>query len=89
MTTRRLLWEITCRGAAGGLFAGFILGGVYGLSVFLIMLAIDVESTTSSYYNLETVIALALAGVFFGIIFGTPTGIFAGMIDGLAIGIVT
>lgn len=96
MTTPRLLWGMTWRGTIWGLLAGTVLGIIYG-AIFveiLLLVAYDkqglyVQTPNQISGGIAAMLFIALIGAIAGGIFGAPTGLGVGWLDGLLVGILT
>lgn len=96
MTTTRLLFGTTWRGAAWGLLVGTFGGSAFG-ALFGNALVFGVgllrQPADLSLSDIPTAIAavgvLALIGSVMGALFGVPTGFVVGLLNGLLVGIVT
>ena len=96
MTTVKLLWGMTWRGGAWGLFAGTFGGTAYGALFANLLLAGGLVSQAPFEWKAEYTVSavgamlfFALIGAVVGGIFGVPSGLVVGCMVGLAIGILT
>lgn len=96
MTTVKLLFGTTWRGAAWGLLGGTMLGTAYGAIFANVLFAFGLAAQAPFEIKLDDipraiagVLILALIGSVMGALFGVPTGFIVGLLDGLLVGIVT
>lgn len=96
MTTARLLWGMTWRGGALGLFAGTMLGTTYGalFANALLLVGLDrnglfVLTPNQISGGLAAILVMALIGMVMGGLFGVPTGFIVGLLNGLFVGLIT
>ena len=96
MTTVKLFWGTTWRGAGLGLLAGTLGGATYGaifaniLFAFGLMAQAPFESKPEYLTSgLVAILFLALIGAVVGALFGVPTGLVVGIANGLLLGVLT
>ena len=85
MTTGKLLWGTTWRGAAWGLGTGFILAAAYGVLVIYWFLE---DGTVWDYETPLIEIILGISGVFafYGFWIAVPLGLLPGTVNGFLVG---
>ncbi len=95
MTTRKLLWGMTRRGAVWGLLTGTLGGAAYGvvftngLYIFVMIFQPELLQSKNEPTGITAFVLLVLFGAIMGVLFGLPIGLLVGILDGLLIGIVT
>ncbi len=95
MTTRRLLWGMTWRGAVWGLLTGTLGGAAYGvifmngLYIFIMIFQSEMLQSKNEPTGITAIVLLVLFGAIMGVLSGLPVGLLVGIFDGLLIGIVT
>ena len=96
MTTLKLFWGTTWRGAGLGLLAGALGGSAYGAIFANVLLAFGVMAQAPFEVKpqdlvgaLAALVIFALIGSVVGGLFGVPSGIVVGVAGGLLLGVIT